>query len=1473
MENYFQAEAFNLDKVLDEFEQNEDETESPSVFDAKWNQILDPPSHLMSLNPALSNENDEAFPSETQTKLKCCSLSQSENAVIGGGDHCLNGNDAEEAPGPDVVQWINDESVSDVCTITKNNNCEHWLNSVELPETSACENEAGFSEATNASCTFGLFVQNSDKAVFQCAELLQQDSPNSQNVLNADSFLVENMNGQSGQLCPSMNGQTKKTVTIESSEPTNALCTDVSVKSSFESLKTCSSLENSSLASEDSWKAAEDVLVMREPNMVSGSDTAADVGETSDSFSRKTEANDSVIKLEDESVTQTENDTIVKSGCESDELDEKEDILQIPPRPELQLRNTNNPSCLGSTDNFTELQSVNMTSQKQQYEYSESLCVESKPNLTSVQCNSSSNGNCPHLELEIGSVSISNELMVCQNTVEDDSTLSVKGCTTEVCLHTSKIPSLQSKAVLDDELSQHSGLSDCQTVEDLLGGEIVLDLNKPAAECLAPCEDWIVQSDTSSVDVKGQVSAACSLCDMLDSVPSSSSTQACVSKLLPLKEDSVTEEKEIEESKSESYNYIQHRGIDAMEAGVADGLTRLTMATDITDQLKDNYFNTPNLSSTGTCSPGDAALLSLNNAQPVSIPFGGARPKQPLNLKLQIPKPLTNQLLNDLGSTNSVNNAKNSNVGFPSKLGLEDSSLDATRSGVLVPECSSKGDELGVCYAGAPKDLSSGYAVGPESPDNDLRAGQFSGSLRKPFTTLGDVAPVWVPDSQAPNCMKCEAKFTFTKRRHHCRACGKVFCAACCSLKCKLSYMDMKEARVCVTCHSVLASAQAWENMFSASASNPNPNNPAEYCSTIPPLQQAQASGALSSPPPTVMVPVGVLKHPGTEVTQPREQRRVWFADGILPNGEVADAAKLSGSGPSPPGPLAVSHEPGKSVTAKAAASETLSTSSSAGSTTQIGSPVGSAINLVPEDGLPPILISTGVKGDYAVEEQPSQISMMQQLEEGGPDPLVFVLNANLLVMVKLVNYVNRKCWSFTTKGMHAVGQAEIVILLQCLPDEKCIPKDVFSHFIQLYQEALAGNVVGDLGHSFFTQSFLGSREHGGFLYVTPTFQSLQDLVLPSPPYVFGILIQKWETPWAKVFPIRLMLRLGAEYRFYPCPLFSVRFRKPLFGETGHTIMNLLADFRNYQYKLPVVQGLVVDMEVRKTCIKVPSNRYNQMMKAMNKSNEHVLAFGACFNEKADSHLVCVQNDDGNYQTQAISIHNQPRKVTGANFFVFSGALKSSSGYLAKSSIVEDGVMVQISAETMDSLRQALREMKDFTITCGKIDAEEPQEHVHIQWTEDDKNINKGVVSPIDGKSMDEIASVKIFHGSEFKSNGKVIRWTEVFFLQSEDQPNSLSDPADHSKLTENVAKAFCMALCPHLKLLKEDGKAKLGLRVTLDSDQVGYQAGSNGQPLPSQYMNDLDTALVPVIHSGACQLSEGPVVMELNFYILESFS
>ncbi|XP_009870317.1 PREDICTED: zinc finger FYVE domain-containing protein 9 isoform X2 [Apaloderma vittatum] len=1358
MENYFQAEAYNLDKVLDEFEQNEDAAVSPTLLGAKWNQILDPPSRRLSCNSTVANVNEATTPNECQQRLKSFSLSHSVTTPTGGGDHCANGKDFSISPETSVM-WIDDQAAADDQLIKRNSNQDDQCNTEETGE-KKCGNTACLPEEKNVLVV--AVMHNCDRTTLQSGDLLDCKNYNSQSLMDTISFTLDNENRQSDQFSITLNGSTEKDTDTE--KQVNRLCTENDslshlINTSSESL----TIACPSSRLRDDFNMSKDSL-----------------------FSEATPAGINAVTL-----LQTPVDGTVKmqENCVSIENFTGK---AIPQRTDLEAKNSSSGSSNGSLILEQE------TTQQLQSRVS-GLTETCQPNVAG----SGNYKECVAEQFTPEDVSVTeSQVIECDKSLDTTELLGMAECYPE------------SQEMTNWELTKLNEMNNKQTLGE---NERHLQIKQPDEACSNTNEggDGMMEA---GMDLKGTgidelegsslsdvmaTSAASSLSNGCDSYGMQNPIIAHVPKTLPSKEDSVTEEKEIEESKSECYaNVYEQRGNETTEGS---GL----ILNSTSDHIKKNYLH--NLCSQVSSMQGQTSPKPVTNVQSISVPFGGARPKQPTNLKLQIPKPLSDHLQNDLVPPNCGGSSKNKNVFGKTQLGdTADAFPGETSSNASITD--TNGEHLEEYESGISS--SPCLAVAPDSPDNDLRAGQFGAPARKPFTTLGEVAPVWVPDSQAPNCMKCEARFTFTKRRHHCRACGKVFCAACCSLKCKLLYMDRKEARVCVICHSVLMN-----------------------------------------------------------VAQPREQRRVWFADGILPNGEVADAAKLTVAGTTSTGTLAVSHDPSKPVTNNSLSAETDNASVFSGNITQVGSPVGSAMNLIPEDGLPPILISTGVKGDYAVEERPSQISVMQQLEDGGPDPLVFVLNANLLSMVKIVNYVNRKCWCFTTKGMHAVGQSEIVILLQCLPDEKCLPKDIFNHFVQLYRDALAGNVVGNLGHSFFSQSFLGSKEHGGFLYVAATYQSLQDLVLPTPPYLFGILIQKWETPWAKVFPIRLMLRLGAEYRLYPCPLFSVRFRKPLFGETGHTIMNLLADFRNYQYTLPVVQGLVVDMEVRKTSIKIPSNRYNEMMKAMNKSNEHVLAGGACFNEKADSHLVCVQNDDGNYQTQAISIHNQPRKVTGASFFVFSGALKSSSGYLAKSSIVEDGVMVQITAENMDSLRQALREMKDFTITCGKVDAEDPQEHVHIQWVEDDKNFNKGVVSPIDGKSMESITSVKIFHGSEYKANGKVIRWTEVFFLENDEQHNGLSDPADHSRLTENVAKAFCLALCPHLKLLKEDGMTKLGLRVTLDSDQVGYQAGSNGQPLPTQYMNDLDSALVPVIHGGACQLSEGPVIMELIFYILENIS
>nr|CAD7423939.1 unnamed protein product [Timema monikensis] len=756
----------------------------------------------------------------------------------------------------------------------------------------------------------------------------------------------------------------------------------------------------------------------------------------------------------------------------------------------------------------------------------------------------------------------------------------------------------------------------------------------------------------------------------------------------------------------------------------------------------------------------------------------------------------------------------------------------------------------------------------------------LSDQLSPEERTLGKLPPFWVPDADAPNCMLCDLKFTVLKRRHHCRACGKVLCSKCCCLKSRLEYMENSEARVCQPCFDSLARVSAVEQVESASGSltpldetegiegtalrrQPNPNNPMEYCSTIPPLEQAANSPR--QPPPSVLVPVGVLKREGS--ARAKTDKQVMFSDGIRPGGDLTE---LDGSAEprlpyrqprrvlkrvgTPPGlPLSPSHDNPRDM--------------------PLTDP--NTMSYIPaEKGLPPI--ATSVDGELKYEEDFGDSDrLIASIRSETDPPVLFALNRNLYVKVKVLSLdccVNRTCWCFTTVGLSSVGQDEVMVLLECLPNESVIPRDVFIHLNTLYQEATRGNTIGELGYTVFQGTpFLGSMDHGGFIYIRPSFQCLHKLVLPSAPYLIAILIHKWETPWARVFPIRLMLRLGAEFRYYPCMLVSIRQRKPVYCEIGHTIMNLLADFRNLTYTLPSVRGLTVHMEDRQTSILLPKNRYDQVMRALNNSNDHVLALAANFSQTADSHLVCIQAaDDESYHTQAINIHNKPRKVTGASFVVFNGALKTSSNLTAKSSIVEDGLMVQITSDTMQELRTALRNMKDFSIGCGPAGAATPDELVSIKWVQDDKNFNVGVKSCIDGKAFDGIPSIRVHNGTDYVSSTRFVRWTEVFILQSEDVFGQSGDPVDISLLSESIARATCVALVKLLDLLSQAGLTRLAVRATIHPENVCYEAGSNGERLPPIYMNSLDNELVPTLHKAATVSPESPAaILELVFHVM----
>jgi MAD (mothers against decapentaplegic) interacting protein len=234
---------------------------------------------------------------------------------------------------------------------------------------------------------------------------------------------------------------------------------------------------------------------------------------------------------------------------------------------------------------------------------------------------------------------------------------------------------------------------------------------------------------------------------------------------------------------------------------------------------------------------------------------------------------------------------------------IADHNLPCEESNQEVPSSSEMVDDISGNIA---EDLPATLDFQEESNVTSVMSGLSQGddSLLEPYSSLtederllGVLKPVWIPDEEAPQCMNCSQRFTVIRRRHHCRACGRVLCNNCCSSRARLEYMESTETRVCLPCLQVLRKVEAYKkwggvtetqtsntavdsgslgSFDSTSASSPSPhfpnpvvrvnvNNPAEYCSTVPPALQIAAAAAL--PTPTVMVPtvpVGVLKKEGT---------------------------------------------------------------------------------------------------------------------------------------------------------------------------------------------------------------------------------------------------------------------------------------------------------------------------------------------------------------------------------------------------------------------------------------------------------------------------------------------------------------------------------------------------------------------------------------------------------------------------------
>lgn len=95
-----------------------------------------------------------------------------------------------------------------------------------------------------------------------------------------------------------------------------------------------------------------------------------------------------------------------------------------------------------------------------------------------------------------------------------------------------------------------------------------------------------------------------------------------------------------------------------------------------------------------------------------------------------------------------------------------------------------------------------------------------------------DTAPQW---ADGERCHRCRVQFGLMERKHHCRACGQVFCSRCTSKSSTLPKFGIeKEVRVCEACY---------EKVSKPTASNKSEDLPVEYLKSSL-AQQSQA------PPP-----------------------------------------------------------------------------------------------------------------------------------------------------------------------------------------------------------------------------------------------------------------------------------------------------------------------------------------------------------------------------------------------------------------------------------------------------------------------------------------------------------------------------------------------------------------------------------------------------------------------------------------------
>ncbi|XP_074025515.1 RUN and FYVE domain-containing protein 2 isoform X2 [Leptinotarsa decemlineata] len=105
------------------------------------------------------------------------------------------------------------------------------------------------------------------------------------------------------------------------------------------------------------------------------------------------------------------------------------------------------------------------------------------------------------------------------------------------------------------------------------------------------------------------------------------------------------------------------------------------------------------------------------------------------------------------------------------------------------------------------------YNLKDQSLEQEHTLEELGGQLRDSKLKISDLKEEvnrnrseggWVKDNSASQCGACNKEFNLTRRRHHCRNCGEIFCNSCSDNTMSLP-SSAKPVRVCDDCHLLLS--------------------------------------------------------------------------------------------------------------------------------------------------------------------------------------------------------------------------------------------------------------------------------------------------------------------------------------------------------------------------------------------------------------------------------------------------------------------------------------------------------------------------------------------------------------------------------------------------------------------------------------------------------------------------------------------